>query len=160
MVFLVSHMLYKMIRDNVFNKINIAFFVTIILFAFIFIKEQDAFAISNKNHVEELTLNYKDELQNELAKSGRNVEVKVNGEEIYKTICSSCHAFDKKLVGPPHRDVLPKYIGKKAALVKFILNPVKVNPDYPAMPKQNLTPREAEAVADYMLKELAKKLKK
>jgi cytochrome c len=36
-------------------------------------------------------------------------------------------------------------------LVKFILNPVKMNPAFPAMPNQGLNPKEAQAVADYLL---------
>jgi cytochrome c len=46
---------------------------------------------------------------------------------------------------------MPKYEGKKDLLVKFILNPVKINPDYPAMPNPGLKPKEAEAIAEYLL---------
>ncbi len=56
------------------------------------------------------------------------------GEKIYNQICSACHRFDQKIVGPPYVEVLPKYENNQEALVKYILNPVKKNPAYPPMP--------------------------
>jgi cytochrome c len=50
---------------------------------------------------------------------------------------------------------MPKYQGKKDALVAFILNPVKVNPAYPPMPNQGLRPAEAESIATYLLRRVA-----
>jgi len=81
----------------------------------------------------------------------------VNGEEIFTNICSACHQFDARVVGPPYMDVLSKYETDKDALVKFIMNPVKMNPDYPPMPNQNLRKPQATAVADYLLQEFAKR---
>ncbi len=75
------------------------------------------------------------------------------GKQIYNIRCAACHAFDRKIVGPPHIDVLPKYVGKKEELVQFILNPVRVNTEYPPMPNLGLQPHEAEAVAEYLLEE-------
>jgi cytochrome c len=83
----------------------------------------------------------------------------VNASEIYQVKCAACHQFDKKLVGPAHLDVLPKYEGKLNQLVAFIRNPVKVDPAYPPMPNPGLKPNEAEAVAQYLLDEY-KRLKK
>ena len=85
-------------------------------------------------------------------KAGIQEIVVISGEDIYNAKCIACHRFDTKLVGPPYNDVLPKYEGKRDALVDFILNPVKVNPEYTAMPNQGLKPKEAEAVADYIVK--------
>jgi cytochrome c551/c552 len=73
------------------------------------------------------------------------------GERIYAEKCASCHAFDVKVVGPAHKDVLPKYRGQKDTLAAFILNPQKVDPAYPAMPKLGLSRREAVAVAEHLL---------
>ena len=140
-----------MIKDSGFSQINIAFFITLILFSVIFVKEQSAFTISNKDHVEQLAVNYETKTQKELAESGRAVEKKINGEEIYNVKCLACHEFDKKKVGPPHKEVLPKYIDNKKALAEFILNPKKIDPAYPSMPSQGLSPKEAEAVAEYMI---------
>jgi cytochrome c551/c552 len=74
------------------------------------------------------------------------------GEKVYNERCASCHAFDQKIVGPPHNSVLPKYVGAPDKLLEYILNPTKVDPNYPAMPKLGLSRREARAVADYLLK--------
>jgi cytochrome c len=150
-VFVISHYIYKMIKERNFAQINIAFFLTLVLFSIIFIKEQSAFTYSNKDHIEKLSMNYDTLTAKELAATGRTDEVKISGEEIYKTKCLACHEFDKKKVGPSHKSVLPKYIDNKKALAEFILNPKKVNPDFPAMPSQGLSPKEAEAVADYMI---------
>ena len=34
----------------------------------------------------------------------------------------------------------------------FILKPKKINPEFTAMPNQGLKPKEAEAIADYIVK--------
>jgi cytochrome c len=81
------------------------------------------------------------------------------GQEIYNTKCVACHRFDSRVVGPPYNTVLPKYEGKLDELKKFILNPVKVNPDYIAMPNQGLKPHEAESVAMFLMKEYQEKYK-
>ena len=65
-----------------------------------------------------------------------------------------------KLIGPPHKEVLSKYIGKKEELVKFLMNPVKIDPNYPAMPNQALKTKEAEALADYMFEHYGPMLEK
>jgi cytochrome c551/c552 len=75
-------------------------------------------------------------------------------ERIYTEKCSTCHAFDRKVVGPAHHDVLPKYRGQPDKLVAFILNPTKVDPAFPPMVAPGLSQREAVAVADYLLKRL------
>ncbi len=73
------------------------------------------------------------------------------GEQVFNTKCIACHRFDQRLVGPPYNDVLPKYENDLEGLVDFILNPVKVNEDYPMMPNQGLKPQEARAVAQYIM---------
>ena len=75
----------------------------------------------------------------------------VMGEEIFNTKCFACHKFDQRLVGPPYIEVMPKYENDMEALVNFVLNPVKVNNDYPIMPNQGLKPVEAKAVAKYIM---------
>jgi cytochrome c len=82
------------------------------------------------------------------------------GEAIYKRICSSCHRFDQKIVGPPYMTVLPKYENDIQKLIAFVSNPYKVNPDYPPMPNQGLKITEAEAVAGYLLKTYQEQYKK
>ncbi|MBP7866845.1 MAG: c-type cytochrome [Acidobacteria bacterium] len=77
------------------------------------------------------------------------------GEKIFNERCSACHQFDRKVVGPPYLETVPKYQGKPEALRDFILNPVKIDPAYPAMPGQGLNRREAESVARYLLTHVA-----
>ena len=73
------------------------------------------------------------------------------GEQLFNTICSACHAFDTRVVGPPYNDVLEKYAGDLEGLAGFIFSPSKVDEDYPAMPNQGLRRAEARAVAAYLL---------
>lgn len=73
------------------------------------------------------------------------------GAEIYSQKCSACHAFDTRIVGPPYNAVLPKYAGKMDELKAFIANPVKVDPNYPAMPNQGLNAKEVASVAQYLV---------
>ncbi len=154
---IVAHIIYYMLRKDTLKYINISFYAVLALFMFTVVKNQYAFNISNQENVAELATKYDVHEQELLAAMGQGVE-EISGEEIYKAKCTACHAFDKKIVGPPHKEVLPKYIGKEAELAKFILNPVKVNPAYPAMANQGLKPKEAKAVAQYMLETLGPKL--
>lgn len=73
------------------------------------------------------------------------------GKKVYDTVCSVCHRFDVKIVGPPYNDVVPKYKGNVEKLKAFIRNPVKVNPSFPAMPKPSIKEDEIDAVARYLL---------
>jgi cytochrome c551/c552 len=76
------------------------------------------------------------------------------GKEIFNRLCVSCHAWDKKVVGPAYLDVLPKYLDDIEALHSFVRDPVKINPDLPAMPNQGLNEREVQSVCSYLLQEL------
>lgn len=82
------------------------------------------------------------------------------GQQIFTNKCSSCHAFDRKVFGPPYNEVLAKYEGNVDALRKFISNPVKVDPAYPPMPAQGLTTREVLSIAAYLLQEYEKNANK
>jgi len=73
------------------------------------------------------------------------------GKKVFDTVCSVCHRFDSKVVGPALNDVVPKYKGDVAKLKGFIRNPVKVNPALPAMPKPAIKEDEVDAVARYLL---------
>lgn len=145
----VSGLIYYMIREN-HLKYNLAvLFLYVIVFTLIIIKDQYAFDTSTKKHFAVLAANYT-EYETSL-KADMGIGPAISGADIYNGRCIACHSFDKKIVGPPYNETLPKYEGKKADLVNYILNPVKINPDYPAMPNQGLKPREAEAIAEYIL---------
>ncbi len=74
------------------------------------------------------------------------------GERIYKARCTACHAFEKKVVGPPYDAVLPKYGDRIDDLAGFVRNPKRVDTRYPPMPNQGLRRAEARAVAEYLLR--------
>ncbi|HAM33563.1 MAG TPA: hypothetical protein DDX05_02675 [Deltaproteobacteria bacterium] len=83
--------------------------------------------------------------------AGGDAAVLEKGKKVFDTVCSVCHRFDAKVVGPPLNEVVPKYKGNVEKLKGFIRNPVKVNPALPAMPKPAIKEDEVDAVARYLL---------
>ncbi len=153
LLFLAYHFLY-MIFARFSSKFTALLFFSLLLMLLTVIIS-DKIIISNTTKVQSAVLAVEyDELLAEL--KGEDVAIELNGEEIYKVRCASCHRFDIKLVGPPHNEVVPKYFGKEKELIAFIRNPSKIDPDYPQMLNPGLKPAEAKAVADYLL-ELVKK---
>lgn len=73
------------------------------------------------------------------------------GEKLFQRSCSVCHAFDRRVVGPPLNSVLPKYAGRAEKLRSFIANPVKINPEYPSMPELGLPEEKIQAIASWLL---------
>lgn len=73
-----------------------------------------------------------------------------SGKELFQKNCSRCHSFDVSIVGPPLAKVLEKYRGNTEGLSRYIKDPVKVDPDYPAMPDLGLDEREAASIANYL----------
>lgn len=155
--FVLINILYKNLKENNYGKASLSFYIFLIIFGLIIFKEQTAFGIAAKDQIQSLAANY-EKLEAEHAAN----EVKgpaINAKEIYQTKCAACHKFDTRLVGPPHKEVLLKYLDKKEAMVKFLLNPTKINPEYPAMPSQGLTPKEAQAIVEYLFTEYGSQLK-
>lgn len=155
---ILAHLVYNMLKEGSFRFVQVSFYIVLFLLSFIIVKEQYAFTVTNRLHVESLAADYAVIEQKEREAAGIGV-VKVNGEEIYKAKCTACHKYEEKLVGPPHKLVLQKYTNNRQGMVKFILNPVKVDPAYPPMPAQGLKPNEAEAVVDYMFKHYGSQVK-
>ncbi len=150
LIFAVSY-IYVMRRDASGTYSPHTVFLFILIFALVILKDQYAMGTTTKEHAKVLAAQY-EEYQLKIKKElGIAVEKKIDGEAIYNTICSACHSFDKKIVGPPYNETLVKYEGKMDDLVDFILNPRKVNPDYPAMPNQGLKPAQAKAVAEFLM---------
>ncbi len=135
-------------------------FVSVLVF-FLVVLVHDNLARENSLHYQNYALekiNYQIMAEIEAARterSGAVASVQL-GEEIFNSKCIACHRFDQKLVGPPYNEVLPKYEGDLEKLKQFILNPVKVNPEYIPMPSQGLKPHEAESAAMYLLEEFKK----
>ncbi len=149
-VMFISLIFYLMIRDAQIKYASSLIYLFILAVFFIVMQEYSSLNTATKKQFAILAANY-EEYKSSLEKEYGLNKVVINGADIYNGKCIACHQFDKRLVGPPYNETLPKYEGKKDELVKFILNPVKINPDYPAMPNQGLKPAEAEAVADYLL---------
>lgn len=84
-----------------------------------------------------------------------DVAATVDGKAVFDRLCTACHRFDARLVGPPLQSVLPKYRGNVEGLKDFIRNPSKQDPAYPAMPKLQLSEAELAAVASYLLERAA-----
>lgn len=79
----------------------------------------------------------------------------LTGEDIFNAKCSACHVWDVKKVGPPYFETVPKYSGKRAELVSFVMNPRRVNEAYPPMPSQGLKAAEADSIVSYLLRKVA-----
>jgi cytochrome c len=75
------------------------------------------------------------------------------GETAFRQTCGSCHALDKRLVGPPLTEIASIYAGNPQGIVTWALNPGKKRPDYPQMPPQNLPASQLLEIANYMLKQ-------
>jgi cytochrome c len=150
LLLLIASIFYQMIKDSSTNYSSSLVVMLVVVFIFLVIKDQLTFDTSTKMQTAILVKEY-DSYEKKIQEAS-GVSVPINGADIYNGRCIACHSFDRKVVGPPYNSTMPKYEGKKDQLVKFILNPVKVNPDYPAMPNQGLKPDEAEAIADYLLK--------
>ncbi|MFA5806522.1 MAG: cytochrome c [Melioribacteraceae bacterium] len=150
LILIVSSLFYVMLKES-HTKYNssLIFLVIVIVFVLI-IRDQYSFDVSTKKQYAILAANY-ETYQAKINEQLGIGEAPINGADIYNGRCIACHTFDKKIVGPPYNSTMPKYEGKKDLLVKYILNPSKINPDYPAMPNQGLKPNEAEAVAEYLL---------
>ena len=158
LVFILIHFLYAAIKDGHFQVSSYSLYLMIIIFAVIIIKEQSSYDYASRDHILKLAGNY-DKAEAELAANFEK-QPEINGKDIYEVKCMACHRFDVKLVGPPHKVVMEKYINNREGMIQFILNPQKVNPDYPAMPSQGLTPKEVKAVVDYMWKAFGDKVGK
>lgn len=151
LIFIIANQLNAFEKENNESLGRFAFYLTILVVVFLMSKDVVATANLLKPKTVEISQNfvqYETELKNKL-----NIKtVTISGEEIFTAKCSACHRFDSKLVGPPYNLVLKKYENNREQLIKFILNPVKVDPQYPPMPSQGLIPPEAEAIADYIMK--------
>ena len=91
------------------------------------------------------------------ARSGANVDpVFVTGEKIFKTICISCHALDKRLVGPPIQEIAEVYKGNPDGIAAWAKAPGRKRLDYPPMIAIPFPDDDLKAAGVYMLKVGAK----
>ncbi|MBK7106448.1 MAG: cytochrome c [Ignavibacteriae bacterium] len=152
LMLVISILFYLMHKDSKTHLGGSAVLVFLILTATLIYKDHLAFETKNVKNLFEQEKAYKIFSVKVKEEAGITEIVEIKGEDIYNAKCIACHRFDTKLVGPAYNDVLPKYDGKRVELIDFILNPRKVNPEFTAMPNQGLKPKEAEAIADYIVK--------
>jgi cytochrome c551/c552 len=150
LLFLAAHYYYVMIRYANLNYIIHLLSIVVIVSALFVANDQASFGTSSQKQILTLSQSY-DKMVAQLQEK-RGEAPKISGEEIYENICSACHRFDTKLVGPAYKDVLPQFENKREELVSFILNPTKKLADFPPMPNPGLNRPQAEAVADYIMK--------
>ncbi len=155
LLFLAMHLIYMILQYNKYSYSAALFFSLIFVVFALIIKDQIAMTNATATHSLVLS-NQFNEMLSELRGTGGVAEI--SGKEIYDVRCASCHRFDQVLVGPAHKDVLPKYIGKESQLVAFIRNPTRINSAFPPMPNPGLKPQEAEAVVKYMFETYKDKL--
>ena len=74
------------------------------------------------------------------------------GDEVFAGVCSGCHAYSMRLIGPPVTEIQAKYQGQPEGIVAFALAPHKVRDNFPPMPSQgHLGKDRLAAVAQYFL---------
>ncbi len=153
LLFLGYHYLYLMYKNNNADySLHVFLVVLLTIFATI-IADQTAMVNANKPQTFALAQNF-DNVMTKLTAS--SAPPTISGEDIYKNICSACHSFDHKVVGPPYNQTLPTFHGDVDKLVDFILHPTHPIPGYPEMPNPGLTQPQAHAVATYILQEVKK----
>ena len=150
LIFVAYHILYAIYRTSNLKMSGQLFVVVIFAVLALVIKDQLAMSSSTKLHSAELNSDFQKYLSELKGEGASAIKIR-SGEEIYQVVCSACHKFDEKLVGPPYNKVLVKYEGKIDQLVAFIRNPVKVDPEYPPMPNQGLRADEAKNIANYIM---------
>jgi len=148
--FLTAHFVYAYKKERSEGYVAYAFYALGIALVLLFTKDQVAISNATKSQAVALSAAFDREVEDLKGKLGI-VMTAMTGQDIYNAKCSACHLFDQKKVGPPYRDLVPKYAGKKPQLIAFILNPVKVDPAYPNMPNQGLKPTEADSIASFLL---------
>ena len=82
----------------------------------------------------------------------RVIEPGERGKVVYLGICSGCHIYNGRMIGPPVQVIQALYMDNPQGLADYIAQPVKKRDDYPEMPPQDyLDPETRLAVAKYML---------
>ncbi|TNE58203.1 MAG: cytochrome-c peroxidase [Alphaproteobacteria bacterium] len=77
---------------------------------------------------------------------------RIVGERAYYGVCTGCHAYGVRLIGPPVTEIQAIYEDNPEALAAYIADPVKVRENFPEMPPQDYLSEETRlAVAKYIL---------
>ena len=82
----------------------------------------------------------------------RAIQPSERGEIAYLGVCTGCHSYTGRLIGPSVQVIQAMYAGNPEGLVEYINAPVKKRDNFPPMPAQNYLDAETQmAVANYML---------
>jgi cytochrome c551/c552 len=82
----------------------------------------------------------------------RVIHPEERGEIAYLGVCTGCHSYTGRLIGPSVQVIQAMYAGNPQGLVEYINAPVKKRDNFPPMPAQNYLDAETQlAVAEYML---------
>ena len=82
----------------------------------------------------------------------REIKPEDRGKIAFLGICSGCHIYNGRMIGPPIQVIQALYIDNPQGIADYIAKPVKKREDYPEMPPQDyLDPATRLAVAEYML---------
>jgi cytochrome c len=152
--FLAAHFVYGFIRTKSVDSVSYGLFTFLVAAVLIVLSDHVAIGSATKSHAATLAFAHDKATEELKVKLGVGLP-SMTGAEIYDAKCSACHLFDTKKVGPPYNVVLKKYLGKKAEMVAFVLNPVKVDPAFPSMPGQGLRPAEADSIVSFLLAKYA-----
>jgi parallel beta-helix repeat protein len=82
----------------------------------------------------------------------RVIKAEERGMIAYLGICSGCHIYNGRMIGPPVQVIQALYMDDPQGIADYIAKPVKKRDDYPEMPPQDyLDPATRLAVAKYLL---------
>jgi len=82
----------------------------------------------------------------------RETNLANRGQLIYYGICSGCHSYNLRMIGPPTMTIQALYQGNPQGIADYIAKPVHKRQDFPEMPPQDyLSPEKRLEVAKYML---------
>ncbi|UCH84958.1 MAG: c-type cytochrome [Candidatus Latescibacterota bacterium] len=133
-----------------------AFVLFVVVFLMMIVGDQLTLVSATKEHIAGLVIESEEreaeiDLEREAMRAAAITPDVVRGQEVFNSVCMTCHQMDERLVGPPLNTVLPKYAGDMEALVSFIQKPSKVDPDYPPMPAPGIPLVDIKSVAAYLL---------
>jgi parallel beta-helix repeat protein len=82
----------------------------------------------------------------------RETNLEEKAKLTYYGVCSGCHAYNVRMVGPPTVTIQALYKNNPKGIADYIANPLRKRDDYPEMPPQNYLPEELRLeVAKFML---------
>ncbi|MBL4673918.1 MAG: right-handed parallel beta-helix repeat-containing protein [Arenicella sp.] len=82
----------------------------------------------------------------------REIAASERGQIAYLGVCSGCHSYNGRLIGPSIQTIQALYFDNPEGLAAYIAQPIKKRDDYPEMPSQAYLGEETlQAVAEYVL---------